>query len=113
MLLRPPRFTPTDTPFPYPSLFRSHPGGLTTGLALGTDVLDQPVALQRGDMGAHGIVRQPHRAGQGGNGVAGSAKRTEEHTSELQSLMRISYAVFCLNNKQNKNKIEHDRTNKM
>src|SRR3546814_10585727 len=44
--------------------------------------------------------------------IAGSSRRSEEHTSELQSLMRISYAVFCLKNKSN-NKIQRDNHNKL
>src|SRR3546814_17556904 len=86
IIRRPPRSTRTDTLFPYTTLFRSdRPGG-------GARVqLIFPVA----DAGA-------------GSRTSGAADipettRSEEHTSELQSLMRISYAVFCLK-KKNKNK---------
>src|SRR3546814_7392499 len=103
MIRRPPRSTRTDTRFPYTTLFRS-PG----------------VAHRRGP-GFHG--RDP-----GGRGrIAATARqrprdrrihrdpagRSEEHTSELQSLMRISYAVFCLkkkNTKQNRNQEQDDNT---
>src|SRR3546814_5056577 len=47
----------------------------------------------------HRIGRPSQRAGGGGEVAEGVARRSEEHTSELQSLMRISYAVFCLNKK--------------
>src|SRR3546814_6622985 len=88
MIRRPPRSTRTDTLFPYTTLFRSmarpgrvaampdnigHPAGMTPALAAAALTLcdlDTPVW------------------------------RSEEHTSELQSLMRISYAVFCLKKKK-------------
>src|SRR3546814_19993694 len=77
MIRRPPRSTRTDTLFPYTTLFRSI--GM---LQLGWHWLDPATAL------LVGVV------------VAASAfGRSEEHTSELQSLMRISYAVFCLKKK--------------
>src|SRR3546814_15645968 len=82
MIRRPPRSTRTDTLFPYPTLFRSEVLERVQFLA-DADQLDRPA----GD-GAHG---------QGG--AALSMRRSEEHTSELQSLMRISYAVFCLKKK--------------
>src|SRR3546814_2792727 len=76
MIRRPPRSTRTDTLFPYTTLFRSDRvhGGQTAGSAI--DVVGRHAApLLVGEI------------------------RSEEHTSELQSLMRISYAVFCLNKK--------------
>src|SRR3546814_3309498 len=78
MIRRPPRSTRTDTLFPYTTLFRSHasPGA-------GAD---------RQDGAEDGPGGQVQRL------------RSEEHTSELQSLMRISYAVFCLKKKKNKHK---------
>src|SRR3546814_1203440 len=82
MIRRPPRSTRTDTLFPYTTLFRS----LTPGLA---DVL-----LDAGLQGA--IVLDPLRLRR--QHLLGLL-RSEEHTSELQSLMRISYAVFCLKKK--------------
>src|SRR3546814_2298891 len=95
MIRRPPRSTRTDTLFPYTTLFRSRvrvlgyrqargrqPGGRGT-------VQRVPVQLQAlgrflGHL-RHGVPR---------------LRRSEEHTSELQSLMRISYAVFCLKKKK-------------
>src|SRR3546814_10005916 len=79
MIRRPPRSTRTDTLFPYTTLFRS-------GLSQQAAALDRAVRRGRrlGFPGAH------HRPG----------PRSEEHTSELQSLMRISYAVFCLKKKK-------------
>src|SRR3546814_11201461 len=81
MIRRPPRSTRTDTLFPYTTLFRSraHPGELL-GAAC---IIDR--SNGRADVGAPLV----------------SLLRSEEHTSELQSLMRISYAVFCLKKKKN------------
>src|SRR3546814_4923633 len=91
MIRRPPRSTRTDTLFPYTTLFRS------AGRAaprLGARGGGRPHAGA-----AAGPRRQAARlcraaADHGGHG------RSEEHTSELQSLMRISYAVFCLKKKK-------------
>src|SRR3546814_2096433 len=76
MIRRPPRSTRTDTLFPYTTLFRSR-------------------FRLRGGLDAQG-------PGAGAGGGAGQWRdpRSEEHTSELQSLMRISYAVFCLKKKK-------------
>src|SRR3546814_10501789 len=92
MIRRPPRSTRTDTLFPYTTLFRS-------------DRL--PAARrERRDRGRGGAAHRP-RAGSGARTVsrrvATEQPRSEEHTSELQSLMRISYAVFCLKKKQKYN----------
>src|SRR3546814_14220723 len=84
MIRRPPRSTRTDTLFPYTTLFRSILG-LVDRLGIGADHLDA-VLLQRAVL----EQRERCRTGRG---------RSEEHTSELQSLMRISYAVFCLKKK--------------
>src|SRR3546814_8609887 len=91
MIRRPPRSTRTDTLFPYTTLFRS--GGMTN---------ENPY---HGDLAAH-AGRTPDgrmfRRREGGGRRAErhhGQKRSEEHTSELQSLMRISYAVFCLKKK--------------
>src|SRR3546814_3855129 len=89
MIRRPPRSTRTDTLFPYTTLFRSfrHEGqklqaryGLLKDLSLAPS-------------------RSGEREGTGKERQVGL--RSEEHTSELQSLMRISYAVFCLKKKTN------------
>src|SRR3546814_2289263 len=99
MIRRPPRSTRTDTLFPYTTLFRS-PGECTRpGDA--SDQEGQPVVLRdegphwrghRLGFGAHGDLDAGERGGRDANWRS----RSEEHTSELQSLMRISYAVFCL-----------------
>src|SRR3546814_7716349 len=86
MIRRPPRSTRTDTLFPYTTLFRSGPVLEPSG---GPGRLD-PIADP--DPG-HAVDDQV------GRGEA-LALRSEEHTSELQSLMRISYAVFCLKKKK-------------
>src|SRR3546814_2592349 len=87
MIRRPPRSTRTDTLFPYTTLFRS--------LVLG----GQGGRRHVGDHEARVEPRLRHQEGrQGAHGRIG--QRSEEHTSELQSLMRISYAVFCLKKKK-------------
>src|SRR3546814_7886561 len=87
MIRRPPRSTRTDTLFPYTTLFRSPDRG--SGRAGG-----QHIAQYR-----------PARTQSGGwRPVLSASGRSEEHTSELQSLMRISYAVFCLKKTQKLNK---------
>src|SRR3546814_2684379 len=113
MLRRPPRSTRTDTLFPYTTLFRSVRGDLEdvrhlrdAGGQPGDDGAHVGVQLDgqrsRDDLVAHGGERQrvEHRDPPLGGGVGGEGlAETEEHTSELQSLMRISYAVFCLKKK--------------
>src|SRR3546814_5947139 len=91
MIRRPPKSTRTDTLFPYTTLFRSN----------GCNESFQNRGRWRlADIGAISDLREAYRR----NGdIAGNAidekLRSEEHTSELQSLMRISYAVFCLKKK--------------
>src|SRR3546814_6998558 len=84
MIRRPPRSTRTDTLFPYTTLFRSPGADAAVDKALRIDstvmLVDDPVKR-----------------------VDNMTMRSEEHTSELQSLMRISYAVFCLKKKKKKN----------
>src|SRR3546814_4344374 len=107
MIRRPPRSTRTDTLFPYTTLFRSHallrpegmpPRGEVFGFVqkLRNSVYLLPVVLLiiavLGSIYA-GIATATEAA------VLGVTGRSEEHTSELQSLMRISYAVFCLKKK--------------
>src|SRR3546814_3971296 len=94
MIRRPPRSTRTDTLFPYTTLFRS---------------ADEPINASRlhaGDgpfqYGRNGPLE--HARYESGRRIVGGSNcsaRSEEHTSELQSLMRISYAVFCLKKKKN------------
>src|SRR3546814_3454584 len=97
MIRRPPRSTRTDTLFPYTTLFRSC-RALRQGI--------RHVVHRRGD---HGIYPQRggvnmvllHQVGPVDHRLEEERhqRRSEEHTSELQSLMRISYAVFCLKKK--------------
>src|SRR3546814_15247342 len=84
MIRRPPRSTRTDTLFPYTTLFRSHH----------VQPLHQRGDLPRPEDDPPGLWQQQRR-----HLRAGMPLRSEEHTSELQSLMRISYAVFCLKKK--------------
>src|SRR3546814_18296979 len=86
MIRRPPRSTRTDTLFPYTTLFRSR--CFDVQIEAGTD-------REPGNP-ARGCDRGGGRSDPGRSGV----ERSEEHTSELQSLMRISYAVFCLKKKK-------------
>src|SRR3546814_11065827 len=93
MIRRPPRSTRTDTLFPYTTLFRS---GYIGGNAKGPDLIGRTQVEQA----IGGLARQADGAAIDGIGVARfMIERSEEHTSELQSLMRISYAVFCLKKK--------------
>src|SRR3546814_4741198 len=105
MIRRPPRSTRTDTLFPYTTLFRSPPEG----------------HCRRHSLGQASGDRLHHPACRMGTEISGASRdrasisrdvrleehsflitiRSEEHTSELQSLMRISYAVFCLKKKNN------------
>src|SRR3546814_8890287 len=103
MVRRPPRSTRTDTLFPYTSLFRSarrrrarqrRPARGARRLA----VLEREHPVDEHE--AH-----PGREARRVRIVGARRRRSEEHTSELQSLMRISYAVFCL---KKKNKYNHN-----
>src|SRR3546814_5264999 len=105
MIRRPPRSTRTDTLFPYTTLFRSaHARG------------PGPHKVRRNPRPRNGLIRgPPKRANRPGNcssrlpGHARASPRSEEHTSELQSLMRISYAVFCLKKKKKTNTTKETR----
>src|SRR3546814_3437389 len=111
MIRRPPGYTRTDTLFPYTTLFRSPfpPGGIGRS---GSGHAAQGEGRRRlgGGAAAHdrpgGACRDlcPRPAAPGGRRRCrqgdGRRRRSEEHTSELQSLMRISYAVFCLKKKK-------------
>src|SRR3546814_7482317 len=101
MLLRPPRSTRTDTLFPYTTLFRSPGSGAGRDIAL-DDVPALVLSRSARDLGG---AMERHRPAP----VEGLLTvRSEEHTSELQSLMRNSYAVFCLK-KKNKVEMHHKR----
>src|SRR3546814_2250092 len=95
MIRRPPRSTRTDTLFPYTTLFRSA-GGVSTARPGGLHRLRAGPAARPVPCGAGAAGRLRDAAVGGEPG----ALRSEEHTSELQSLMRISYAVFCLKQKK-------------
>src|SRR3546814_4907124 len=112
MIRRPPRSTRTDTLFPYTTLFRSPSNQY--GRAIEQQPIDKVFLQKGGGCLCAPLDHQEISLGKGGNVVwrnycrptlgrfAASQHdpRSEEHTSELQSLMRISYAVFCL--KKNK-----------
>src|SRR3546814_10548080 len=110
MTRRPPRSTRTDTLFPYTTLFRSEQRSLALALRLAahhviTDVTGSAPILLLDDVFSE---LDPDRSDvllanlPAGQTLLTSASRSEEHTSELQSLMRISYAVFCLKKKNDK-----------
>src|SRR3546814_7965154 len=124
MIRRPPRSTRTDTLFPYTTLFRSafpapqrlaaQVDGYEAGSAGGVDHQARPFQVQQvGEPPRHQAVEasgnrvgvQPHRIVQLPPGIVAVLRaeaeihRSEEHTSDLQSLMRNSYAVFCLKKK--------------
>src|SRR3546814_2698432 len=107
MMRRPPRSTRTDTLVPYTTLFRSlRKTSGTTYEAQAIRVLGPAVRRLTGLFEATrggGILRPADRKHKYEYFIAGEHSRSEEHTSELQSLMRISYAVFCL--KKNKHQI--------
>src|SRR3546814_8628636 len=89
MIRRPPISTRTDTLFPYTTLFRSR------GRAIVPANINHP-ELEPMVIGRRFRVKI--------NANIGNSARSEEHTSELQSLMRISYAVFCLKKKRKRHK---------
>src|SRR3546814_4514656 len=114
MIRHPPRSTRTATLFPYTTLFRSSERGVfgATNRDLPVKALPalDPDAVHKGALAdesgrATAAQIRPSRACTGaGAGSRGRSRspRSEEHTSELQSLMRISYAVFCLKKKKEK-----------
>src|SRR3546814_3607046 len=114
MIRRPPRSTRPDTLFPYTTLFRSL-------LALKSDVSDD---IFLGRIEDRPCLELVELAGDGGHALDRARRdrdglllrlrrsrlaaiRSEEHTSELQSLMRISYAVFCLKKKKKQTTVNH------
>src|SRR3546814_1569636 len=105
MIRRPPRSTRTETRFPYTTLFRSASVGLGHHHLLHPAVGPQLRAEAGADVDAAvralPCPRRAHRGrSQGGRQGPEADGRSEEHTSELQSLMRSSYAVFCLKKKR-------------
>src|SRR3546814_9700513 len=130
MIRRPPRSTRTDTLFPHTTLFRSHHGQRTR-----TEQRRQPLAAA-GKLVEHGrpqcridqfallraggrvvgvgiaMLQHDRVGGMRRQGCSQVGLRSEEHTSELQSLMRISYAVFCLKKKNINTKQTNSNTTK-
>src|SRR3546814_4152335 len=92
MIRLPPRSTRTDTLFPYTTRFRSH--GVEIAI-VGAGISGLIAAFELMKLGVKPVV---YEASQLGGRLR--SQRSEEHTSELQSLMRISYAVFCLKKKK-------------
>src|SRR3546814_8091311 len=88
MIRRPPRSTRTDTLFPYTTLFRS---ALKASLSIAHLLLAAEAGIFFEKSGKRRVAIDD---------VGSAWARSEEHTSELQSLMRISYAVFCLKKKK-------------
>src|SRR3546814_1429408 len=101
MIRRPPRSTRTDTLFPYTTLFRSQEEivGHERVELLGADRLLVPAVLEGADIVRQRIVPGRLDAQFRDHLLNLGPARSEEHTSELQSLMRISYAVCCLKKK--------------
>src|SRR3546814_2308470 len=103
MIRRPPRSTRTDTLFPYTTLFRSNDvvnavamlAEATGGYAAAQQAVADGLTARTEDL--YSQLADIHDQLEG--------SRSEEHTSELQSLMRISYAVFCLKKKNSNNEI--------
>src|SRR3546814_3497287 len=93
MIRRPPRSTRTDTLFPYTTLFRAAVGHRPQGRRT---PLPSPFRARAQRCGGYNGERRQRSVAQ-----SRRVARSEEHTSELQSLMRISYAVFCLKKKKN------------
>src|SRR3546814_1234631 len=113
MIHRPPRSTRTDTLFPYTTLFRSPQCSICRtisdrALLAARDTLKRMYSPQDNNLDSFAASRQTilfplaiiHHA------------KSEEHTSELQSLMRISYAVFCLKKKTKKTQLHHKQHDK-
>src|SRR3546814_10596309 len=108
MIRLPPRSTRTDTLFPYTTLFRSGECNLAESAwhrcfgRLRLRAWREPVPGRGGWIMDDGLQAADYLSGTGSE--HGRPARSEEHTSELQSLMRISYAVFCLKKKKTKQK---------
>src|SRR3546814_7267101 len=119
MIRRPPRSTRTDTLFPYTTLFRSYSAAkaaLTNfSKSLSKELGEQGIRVNTVSpgpvqtelwLGKHGVASTLAKASGSAaddiveSAAAGAETRSEEHTSELQSLMRNSYAVFCLKKKK-------------
>src|SRR3546814_9289714 len=100
MIRRPPRSTRTDTLFPYSTLFRSHDNSLFRS----SDTPHSPHRLAPN----HSLSRTAASSACCRHTMP-TERRSEEHTSELQSLMRISYAVFCLKKNTTKKQVSREK----
>src|SRR3546814_9811489 len=103
MIRRPPRSTRTDTLFPYTTLFRSDVSRTEQRdlvVHLDVEIIDREARLEPAPQRTRQIGGQDDR-----HRLRRRGFRSEEHTSELQSLMRISYAVFCLKKKKTTKKV--------
>src|SRR3546814_10554586 len=98
MIRRPPRSTRTDTLFPYTTLFRSRMAARGRRRSLYGRTRRRRVRRREWHADRAALRQPPARN-----------DRSEEHTSELQSLMRISYAVFCVKKKNKQNNRKHDK----
>src|SRR3546814_9503052 len=131
MRRRPPRSTRTDTLFPYTTLFRSivdvdahhvvralvarlglklgerRPAGVAEHILIGTRAAADDVAYAREQV-AEDVCADDHLAGHHAQIGGDRAARSEEHTSELQSIMRVTSAVFCLRKTKNNTTIYHN-----
>src|SRR3546814_9048698 len=118
MRRRPPRSTRTDTLFPYTTLFRARIGAKPFERPDAALVADDPIQIRLAERRDHRFRRPLDLPSIGVAAIdhlpreavrrEQHARRSEEHTSELQSLMRISYAVFCL--KKNNTKTRNPNT---
>src|SRR3546814_9173354 len=115
MIRRPPRSTRTDTLFPYTTLFQQPRGDMPEAPPVEHDhredraQLDDDIERARHRaVEAEQFAREDQVAGRRHRQEFGQPLRSEEHTSELQSLMRISYAVFCLKKKNKNTMINHN-----
>src|SRR3546814_7580953 len=111
MIRRPPRSTRTDTLFPYTTLFRS----IAQSQAMAPAVVS--IDVNRGSTRRIASIAPAHETiaplrTEPRTWVNRNDSRSEEHTSELQSLMRISYAVFCLKKKKPKKKTNKAKQHK-
>src|SRR3546814_3860017 len=113
MIRRPPRSTRTDTLFPYTTLFRSTNKGSLEEFLKNYNQIEEIIAKYGSIYQTTSSIEHTSRPRRHISNAKLSemlfrnekiTERSEEHTSELQSLMRISYAVFCLKKKNNNNK---------
>src|SRR3546814_9377895 len=118
MIRRPPRSTRTDTLVPYTTLFRSLEANLLSGNVdmiageLGL-TLDQALAFEKRHGDDYQVIYEPSLLYEHIDLMLDNPiLRSEEHTSELQSLMRISYAVFCLTKNKKKQTINYHEKKK-